>query len=313
MIHACSYRFSRVAAVLCALAFAGTSGAQSGGAQSGGVQSNAAPSGPKVAIVGASVSAGFKDGPATGGSPDNDTVPLSKIVKAWLADADGTVTSRAELMMFVNPLELGRTQIEKAKKDRPDLLVAFDFLFWFGYGHVGADEAKERLQRLETGLALLDPFDCPIVVGNLPDMTGAARRMISEQQIPKPAVLKALNERITAWAKDKPHVRLFDLGGLVHRMKEQGVELPVGDGTVLAPKGSMLQGDRLHANRLGMAWLGVLLQAEVHAVVPKDSALAKAKLSFEQFADAAGALADLEELQAAGKAPAGAVPAGSGR
>jgi hypothetical protein len=293
------------------LALAASSHAQTPAVQPPASQPPAVQSGPKVAIIGSSVSAGFKDGPATGGSPDNDTVPLSKIVKAWLADADGVVASRADLMMFVNPIELGTKQVEKARKDQPDLLLAFDFLFWFGYGHVGADEAKERLARLEKGLALLDPFDCPIIVGNLPDMAGADRRMISERQIPKPAVLKTLNERIAEWAKGKANVRLFDLGGLVQDMKERGVELPVGDG-VHAPKGSMLQGDRLHANRLGMAWLGVLLQREVHSLVPKDSPFAKAKLSFEQFVEAAGAEADLEEIKNA-KAPAGAQPAGSGK
>lgn len=259
------------------------------------------PKAPVVAIVGASVSKGFKDGPATGGSADNDTVPLDRIVKAWLRERDAKVTNRADLTMFLRPLEIGQAQIDKAVKDKPDLVLAVDFLFWFGYGHVDrqheAGERGARMERLEQGLSMLATLPCPIVVGDLPDMAGAARRMISPAQIPTPEILTALNERIGGWAKERANVRLFPLGATVSQMKTQGVDLELATGKVIVPPGGMLQTDRLHANRLGMAWLGVLLQREV---VATKAIAAAPQWTLDQFVVAAGAEVDLDSARQAG-------------
>ncbi|MBK8098293.1 MAG: hypothetical protein IPK26_14375 [Planctomycetes bacterium] len=262
-----------------------------------GALTDVTPKAPVVAIVGASVSKGFKDGPATGGSADNDTVPLDRVIKAWLQQCDAKVTNRADLTMFLRPLEIGQAQIDKAVKDKPDLVLAVDFLFWFGYGHVDRahqdGERGARMERLEQGLAMLAALPCPVLVGDLPDMAGAARRMISPAQIPAPEILTALNERITGWAKAHANVRTFPLGATVSQMKTQGVDLELATGKVTVPPGGMLQTDRLHANRLGMAWLGLLVQRELVA----GKVLVEApQWTLDQFVVAAGAEVDLESL-----------------
>jgi hypothetical protein len=55
-----------------------------------------------------------------------------------------------------------------------------------------------------------------------------------------------------------------------------------------------MQADRLHANRLGMAWLGFRLQGALRPA----AALDLPTWSLEQFVAAAGADAELAELSA---------------
>src|SRR5690349_3837885 len=93
-----------------------------------------APEAPKVAIIGASVSAGFKDGILTRGSSENDTVPLSKLLKPRFDGA--TVASYANEAMFLDADGSGEQQLKHVMRLKPDLLVAVDFLFWFSHGPV---------------------------------------------------------------------------------------------------------------------------------------------------------------------------------
>jgi hypothetical protein len=253
----------------------------------------------KVAIVGASLSAGFLDGPFTGGSGEDHTTALQSVVRSWLGDG-GTVQGRAELMMFTDPIVLGEKQMKRVHKDGADLLLALDFLFWYGYGRVsggqGEDETKLRLARFELGLLQLADWKGPVLTGDLPDMHGAAERMLPARAIPSVEALKALNERLAAFAKDRPNVHVLPLRAMVKEMKEKGVSMPLAAGAVQVPPCGMLQGDGLHPNRIGMAWLCYLLQDHVRAALPKERAAALPKWTVDQFVAAAGADADLGDL-----------------
>jgi lysophospholipase L1-like esterase len=257
----------------------------------------------RVTIVGASLSAGFVDGPLAGGNKDNRTTPLKKAVASWLGDG-GAVQSRADLLMFTDPFKLGARQVARAVKDGGDLLVAIDFLFWYAYGYTernDADERKARTERMEQGLAQLAQWSGPLVVADLPDMQGADRRMLSPLQIPKPETLNALNERIAAWAKARPGTQVVPLRTWVDRMKQQGIELPLQGGAVQVPKGGLLQGDRLHPNRLGMAWLLFQLQEPVRALAPKAMVEAMPQWTMDQCIQGVDASLDLADLKAAAK------------
>jgi hypothetical protein len=255
----------------------------------------------QVAIVGASVSAGFVDGPLSGGTTENSTVPLQRLVREWLAAREARVTSRADALMFQDAATKGRAQVERTVKAGPDLVIALDFLFWFGYGRVRGDEQQARLERLQQGLDLLARIECPVVVGDLPDMAGASARMISTAQIPAPEILARCNERVRSWARERPRVLLFEVAAMAARMKDRGVELPLRGGDVATPPGALLQGDRLHANRLGMAYLGWRLQDALRRQ-PGGQWPELPLWTLEQFVAAAGAEGDLAELQAgAGK------------
>ncbi len=76
-----------------------------------------------------------------------------------------------------------------------------------------------------------------------------------------------MKARTRAWAKERKRVHLFELGSLVRRMKTEGVVLELAGGAFQVPPAGMLQGDRLHANRLGMAYLGSLLQARLGSIL----------------------------------------------
>jgi len=250
-------------------------------------------------ILGASVSAGFKDGPLTGAKQQGDTVSLKVLLDAWAGEhAKVTMHNPTKMMaMFTNPEKLGGEQIAAVAKNAPELVLAIDFPFWFAYGYVQGEEGAARRELFAKGLELLGRLDLPIVVGDLPDMTGAATRMLSPRQIPTPELLRGLNAELARFAAARPKVQVLPLAAIVRAMQQDGVDLPLQAGALRAPKGALLQEDRLHANRLGMAYLGYQLQGFLQRAMPAEHALACQQWSFEQFVAAAGAGPDLEALQ----------------
>lgn len=257
----------------------------------------------RVHVIGASVSGGFEDGPLFGAETQGESVPLQKVVKAW-GDGELRVTSHPPMEMwnlFRDPSGIGKKEIELAKRREPDLVVAIDFLFWFAYGYTSGDEKAARRANFEVGLGLLDQLQVPIVVGDLPDMKGAATRMIRPAQIPDAEMLKELNERLRAWVAERERVTLVPLAGIVKQLKDDGVELPLAGGPLKTPPKALLQEDGLHANRLGMALLGLRLQQALQQQFPEGHELRTQQWTFEQFVEAARAEFDLEALQARGK------------
>ncbi|MBL8732759.1 MAG: hypothetical protein JNN13_10360 [Planctomycetes bacterium] len=273
----------------------------------------------RIHIIGASVSGGFEDGPLMGAKEQGDSVPLLTVLKGWCGEhARASTHGTLEMMaLFTKPLEIGTREVEQAKRKQPDAVVAVDFLFWFAYGYVnGQDEAAARAALLEQGLDLLAGFEVPLLIGDLPDMQGADRRMLSPRQIPSPEVLQALNARIAAWAQPRANVRVAPLAQLVRQMKVDGVVLPLSAGEKRTRPGALQQGDRLHATRLGMAFLGFSIQPLLRALLPAGNPLHEQQWTIEQFVAAVGAEGELEALlpvadtvgdpDAAGKsAPAG--------
>ena len=182
----------------------------------------------------------------------------------------------------------------------------FDFPFWFAYGYVNGDELEQRMARFEQGLSLLAEFEVPVLVGDLPDMRGAATRLLSPQQVPSEQVLGKLNERLKQWAKEHENVTLVPLAETVKQLKVDGVTLPLASGAEKTPPGALLQGDRLHATRLGVAFLVHRLQEPLRALFPEGHALHEQQWTFEQFVEAAGAETTLDDVRAAAKKAGGA-------
>ena len=256
----------------------------------------------RVEILGASVSAGFVDSPLTGGSKDNASAPLVLPLRRWLDGEGQKVQSRADAMMFLEPEKRGRTQVDRALRSEPSVVVAVDFLFWYGYGAVDGKsdaEGEERMRRLRVGLETLDLLPCGIVVGDLPDMRGADRRMLKPHQVPNEADLAAMNGAIATWATGRPRVRVFPLAQLVASMKQEGVTLSVEDRQFATAPGYLLQGDRLHATRLGVAYLAHALHEPIRAALSEDlreRAMARTFVEFCAFTSAEAELADAEAL-----------------
>lgn len=263
----------------------------------------------RLHVIGASVSGGFRDGPLTGAKEPGDSVTLQHVLKAWCGEhARATTHAPLQMMaMFTDPTGIGEKQIQAAKKAKPAYVVAIDFPFWFAYGYFsGADADQQRLARHRQGLELLASLGVPVLVGDLPDMQGAARRMLSPAQIPAPELLQRLNAQLATFVQQHPRLRIVPLAALVAQMKNEGIVLPLAKGELRTLPGALLQGDRLHSNRLGMAYLGLQLQPALQALFPADHPLRKQTWTLEQFIDACGADEELANARAAAKAKAAA-------
>jgi hypothetical protein len=123
--------------------------------------------------------------------------------------------------------------------------------------------------------------------------------MLKPRQIPSRAMLQRLNRRLSAWAKVRGDVVVAPLSGLIRELKEEGSALPLQDGELRTPPRALLQADRLHATRLGMALLTFRLQGALQQLFPKAHPLHGRAWSFAQFVDAARAQDELDELRAA--------------
>ncbi|HLQ38196.1 MAG TPA: hypothetical protein VK348_10360 [Planctomycetota bacterium] len=251
-------------------------------------------SAPALYVIGASVSGGFVDGPLTGGESGNSTISLVRLLRAWLRDAGGKVSSQPEMLMigmFEAPEETGARQVAAANKQHAAQVVAIDFLFWYLYGRRSGtgDERTERLEKFERGLEQLALLDADLLVGDVADMHGAAARMLSPSWIPDAAILQAANDRLRAWAKVLPRVHVFPLAEQVARMRKDGVKLGLQHGEVKAAPAQLLQGDHLHATRLGMAYLGFELQQFCDRELQAGQPLHGRGWKLEDFVTAAGA------------------------
>lgn len=207
----------------------------------------------RLAVVGASLSDGYQ--------VRHD---LAAVLDALVRPPHGPVTKSATVFFFANPLETGPGELELASFEEPTALVAVDFLFWYGYGTVNADgqaltSEAERLVLLEKGLALFEDFDCPVVVGDFPDMSDSIGKMLTEAQVPAPETLELLNARLHAWAAEREHVAVVPLAKTVETLRSgepftiEGLAYPA-DSTA-----RLLQSDLLHPTQEGMVVIARLV------------------------------------------------------
>jgi hypothetical protein len=174
----------------------------------------------RIAVLGASVSDGFGLDDEIGAR----TV-FADVVDASLKTAHESVYNKASAFFFSDPAGTARDAVEAAKKKDPTLVVGIDYLFWFGYGRVPAE--SDRLARFEKGLASLESFTCPVLVGDLPDMSPALegesplthRPMLRREQVPTPESLKKLNERLAAWSTEHANVVVVPLAEMLARVR----------------------------------------------------------------------------------------------
>lgn len=176
----------------------------------------------RVAVIGASLSSGSGTQFELGAHASLVPILQSAFTPdAWPADAhpphDGGM-----FLMFNNAVMYGSIQAHAAQATDPTLVIALDFLFWYAYGFDMLQDEWRRGQ-LEEGLAQLDRFDCPILIGDLPDITFAldgkshwtGGPLIWPSMIPSPEVLAQLNRRIHAWAAERDHVTVAPLADFV--------------------------------------------------------------------------------------------------
>ena len=218
----------------------------------------------KVVVIGASASAGW--GLVLRYIDDEEMVvtrlvTMNDVLKACIRDDSTIVHGKGSGLFFWNPERMGERQSREAIDASPTLLFAIDYLFWFGYGNHGpggtripAGEAGHdaRLELLEIGLSKLDEFDCPVLVGDFPDMSEAVGRMLRSSQMPSAKTLLAMNERLREWASDRENVSVIPMSDMVESMRSNQ---PFNAGQQEWPAGSrrkFMQNDNLHPTLDGL-------------------------------------------------------------
>lgn len=249
----------------------GPSVAAGGPAPATGVDEAISPSAAlaRVAAVGASVTHGFHAQllVEARGRVQPAVLDLADALAAVIG-GEGEVEAAGSLMFFSDPDRWGPELLRRAEGSRPTSVVAVDFLFWYGYGATGhppgtdADAAVRR-ERLERGLSLLADLATGIpghlLVGDLPDMSGAVGRMLSASQVPDEATRRNLNDRIAAWVADRPSAILVPLSNTMRRLLD-GERFGVPAGVPL------LKPDRLHPTADGLVVVAREVVARLTAV-----------------------------------------------
>jgi hypothetical protein len=201
-----------------------------------------------VAVIGASLSAGFGIGP----SPIGGVVTIADVVHASVRVDHAAPRNLSSALVYLNPAGYMDRTMASLLQNPPSSLIALDYLFWAVHG---TKSETERKQQLDAALAGLEKLNCPILVGDLPDVTVATigpLAPITPGMMPSPALRDASNARIREWAKAHKNVTLVPLAGLMKN---------VGSGSVLSLRGNdwketevqrMMQADRLHPTAEGL-------------------------------------------------------------
>ncbi len=215
----------------------------------------------RVVVLGASISAGF-------GLPSQGRRPLhlADLLKVALGENSGVVHGLANTLLYTDPEAHAREQITEALALKPTLVIAVDLPFWFGYGYHA--QPKDRLAALEQGLTALERFDCPVLVGDFPDvrhslagkslLTGG-NSILHAAQIPSKPCLDKLNVRLREWAASREQTRIWPLNRFVRQvLGSEDIELR-GNHYAAADKSRLLQADLLHPTLTGALLVTTLI------------------------------------------------------
>jgi hypothetical protein len=203
----------------------------------------------RIAVVGASMSAGF------GGRP------LDEALRDAVPGA--TVTTAAAVWMFRDAVGNGTKQIDQVLADTPDLVVGIDFLFWHDYNGAGRDD---RMARMERGLADLDralAAGASVIVGDVPRIVTASELLIAKESIPPIDELAALNARLREWARTRPEVLVVPFAAMAEPLAA-GADVEVAPGETMAAR-ELMSLDGLHPNPLGVWYVMTKIDALVEA------------------------------------------------
>ena len=208
----------------------------------------------RIVMIGASATAGFTEAELFGG-PQTAQYKLSRYIDAALIAPHEAVRSLASRFFFLQPEVEAQRQIDLALESKPSMVIGVDFLFWFCYGEGQTD--RDRLARFEKGLKLLDGFSCPLILGDIPDASGAINRMLTPDEIPSTTAMAAANRRLKEWVAVRHNVVILPLSAFM-RTVIANEALSVHGRTLPAGKtGILLQTDRLHPSAPGCAVLAL--------------------------------------------------------
>jgi len=226
----------------------------------------AAPAPLRVAVIGASASAGFgcvyrekrEDGEYAA------SFRLIDMVRLACPELALVTSDMSSGFFFMAPVRNGSKAAARAREFKPDCVVALDFLFWYCYGDDAPEggalkDESQRLAKLELGLKELEAFTVPLLVGDIPNMQRAVGRMLSPAQMPAAETLAKANARLAEWAKARANVRILPLAAMQESLSTANA-ITVGDKRLVGTKEApLLQRDELHPSPQGLAGLACVV------------------------------------------------------
>lgn len=248
----------------------------------------------RIVLVGASVTAGFAITEPFGG-PNTPQYRLGHYVEATLNLPHDPVVTHANAFFFTKPAEILQEQLKAAANAQPSLVVALDSLFWFCYGELGSEQ--ERLDRFEAGLRLLETLTVPVIVGDIPDASGAVGKILGKKQMPDLTTIAKCNERLMSWVADRKNVRVFPLAKVMSAASANEELKLATSSWGQGQSRSLLQRDGLHPSTPGLAALTLELLSLATSLAEQplpDSALER---NLKTVLAAAGARAKAEAEQ----------------
>lgn len=265
-------------------------------AQGAGAGLGSPPSPRRIVLLGASVTAGF----GGVGADERGAVRLKDALELFWDRDDARLIDRSEVATFIDPVRQQTPRVQRAERDRPDLVLGVDFMFWFGYGRARSrSEALKDLERFEMqeeAFALIERFDCPVILGDYPDMRDADARILRPHLVPGEKTLAELNRRLRTWAADRNNVHVVPLSDWVASYKAPGMRLEYEGKVLQVEPYGLLQRDRLHATRLGSAVLALHLVDFLRPLFPRDWALRPRSLELPAVVRAVRAEPEVEDL-----------------
>lgn len=212
----------------------------------------------RVVVVGASVSDGY------GLQPElKAEVGLGEVLDCMLLGQRRPTLNLGDAWLFQDPESRGADLVEEALSAEPTMVLAVDFLFWFGYSASWVRD-KDRPAHLARGLALLERFECPLVVGDFPDVSLAlggegpfGGPLLIESMVPTAEELAALNARLHEWAGRREHVVILPVSEFVRRATT-GETIAVRGNRWEGGTDGLLQKDLLHPRSEGAIGLLVM-------------------------------------------------------
>lgn len=202
----------------------------------------------RVVVMGASLSAGL------GLCKELEVAtPFARLVDAAWVDPQPETLNLGFNPFFLSPRYNGRMLMDQAVAHDPTLVIAADFLFWYGMSFHW-DREQDRLQGLEAGLRELERLSCPIVIGDYPDIRRALQGrheilkgpIVFPSMIPDESTRAAMNARVREWAAERDHVVLVPISEFLEALGQgEPMLLPHGQ-TLEGPMDRILQVDLLH-------------------------------------------------------------------
>ncbi len=217
-----------------------------------------------VRLIGASITAGF--GNAAELKLGRNT-PLSKFLAAAWADHNqgAKFAGGGSNAFFRWPQTTGASQVRSARAAAPTLVIALDFLFWYGFGNVRA-KTPRRTEGVAQGLKELEAFECPVVIGTIPNVDHALNGVgplggpvIFRSQFPTEPERAAMNAMIIEWAGERDHVQVVDVDGIFRSIVEGKPLTLRGQTQEKVGLSSAVQEDLLHLNLDGYVWTAMAL------------------------------------------------------